>query len=397
MQNILSSRIIRGLLVLGIALVEAWTAPAAYATTRPVPGQLLPWQRGWKNFDGKYLRLDGTGAFSCYSLDGQTCSRASPVAWRADYHPSLECRADGPDGAWCERAYAGTFARWFNYEALGHNVRLAKSLRGHTMCESYDAQNCDWNVGGDEPTLLAMIRPLVCGAEHRAVTGISGYDTPGHWCATPEIVQRDRDVPLQAGATVPVDDLPSWVGRDYPGWIVRANVPQGGELTIEAPAVGRPVDPAELPRQSDFTAGYTVGTATSGPFFKLSSGRVLRAMSAISPPSPQGALTVAVRVGVAGDLCFQHMAGVTGNVLDSISISDGWDVFNRTLSPALSAISSREGGAGQVQVPRLRLRSTEGVSVTEVITITAREVPRSGDGSDNHSGLSVAVRCPGIY
>jgi hypothetical protein len=27
------------------------------------------------------------------------------------------------------------------------------------------------------------VRPLVCGADHRAKWGVTGYDDPRHWCS----------------------------------------------------------------------------------------------------------------------------------------------------------------------------------------------------------------------
>ena len=52
---------------------------------------------------------------------------------------------------------------------------------GNPACASYDAQNCLWgqNVNQIE---FNRVHPLVCGAAHRSVWGVSGYEDPNHWC-----------------------------------------------------------------------------------------------------------------------------------------------------------------------------------------------------------------------
>jgi hypothetical protein len=29
---------------------------------------------------------------------------------------------------------------------------------------------------------FSRVQPLVCGAEHRTVWGVTGYEDPNHWC-----------------------------------------------------------------------------------------------------------------------------------------------------------------------------------------------------------------------
>lgn len=52
---------------------------------------------------------------------------------------------------------------------------------GNVACVSRDnGKTCDWSGYANKPT--ASSKSLVCGAAHRAVYGISGYDRPNHWC-----------------------------------------------------------------------------------------------------------------------------------------------------------------------------------------------------------------------
>ena len=56
------------------------------------------------------------------------------------------------------------------------------NMKGNVECMSTDGSNCYW---GQCPstTVPKGIKPLVCGDMHKKVYGITGYDTPGHWCS----------------------------------------------------------------------------------------------------------------------------------------------------------------------------------------------------------------------
>jgi hypothetical protein len=52
---------------------------------------------------------------------------------------------------------------------------------GNPACASYDGKNCLWgqSIGDIDFT---RVRPLVCGAEHRKLYGVTGFEDPNHWC-----------------------------------------------------------------------------------------------------------------------------------------------------------------------------------------------------------------------
>jgi hypothetical protein len=52
---------------------------------------------------------------------------------------------------------------------------------GNPACASYDGKNCLWgqSIGDIDFT---RVRPLVCGAAHRQLYGVTGFEDPNHWC-----------------------------------------------------------------------------------------------------------------------------------------------------------------------------------------------------------------------
>jgi hypothetical protein len=76
-------------------------------------------------------------------------------------------------------------ARWPSYNFPPPNGGLlVYTIRpdGNPACASYDASGCLWGVKYDQLDFRRM-RPLVCGAEHRARWGTTGYEDPRHWCS----------------------------------------------------------------------------------------------------------------------------------------------------------------------------------------------------------------------
>lgn len=53
---------------------------------------------------------------------------------------------------------------------------------GNPACASYDASGCLWGRSYEQID-FRRVRPLVCGEEHRAKWGVTGYEDPKHWCA----------------------------------------------------------------------------------------------------------------------------------------------------------------------------------------------------------------------
>jgi len=52
---------------------------------------------------------------------------------------------------------------------------------GNPACASYNGRDCLWGVSSNQ-IQFNRVQPLVCGARHRAVWGVTGYENPRHWC-----------------------------------------------------------------------------------------------------------------------------------------------------------------------------------------------------------------------
>ena len=52
---------------------------------------------------------------------------------------------------------------------------------GNPACASYDGRNCLWGKKRDDID-FTRVKPLVCGAAHRELYGVTGFEDPNHWC-----------------------------------------------------------------------------------------------------------------------------------------------------------------------------------------------------------------------
>ena len=81
------------------------------------------------------------------------------------------------------------FAQWRsgNFPPPNAGVLVYRIIGGNPACASYDGRNCLW--GKTEAKLISIkFKPLVCGADHRAKYGVTGYEDPKHWC---NLAKRD--------------------------------------------------------------------------------------------------------------------------------------------------------------------------------------------------------------
>ena len=62
---------------------------------------------------------------------------------------------------------------------------------GNPACASYDAAHCLWGLSYDQID-FTRVRPLACGAEHRARWGVTGYESLKHWCNLARRLSADR-------------------------------------------------------------------------------------------------------------------------------------------------------------------------------------------------------------
>jgi hypothetical protein len=58
---------------------------------------------------------------------------------------------------------------------------FAITNEGNPACASYDGRNCLWGKTIGEID-FTRVRPLVCGAGHRKLYGVTGFEDPNHWC-----------------------------------------------------------------------------------------------------------------------------------------------------------------------------------------------------------------------
>lgn len=70
----------------------------------------------------------------------------------------------------------------------GTPVPLRFSATGQVECMSSDGKNCAWQTDDAGCTGLLQspvspVNPLSCGEQHQQLYGITGYDTPEHWCS----------------------------------------------------------------------------------------------------------------------------------------------------------------------------------------------------------------------
>jgi hypothetical protein len=121
------------------------------------------------------VRVSSTGVPECASADGKKCSRA-PTGMFCTTWLSLLQKA----GASGERGV---------YPPMGGDY----SHREHFCrpCPAMLTSRVLRDVDSDAPCLLRAVscnisgiaaKPLRCGADHKRAWGITGWDTPGHWC-----------------------------------------------------------------------------------------------------------------------------------------------------------------------------------------------------------------------
>ena len=63
----------------------------------------------------------------------------------------------------------------------GGRLVFTITSNGTPACASYDGANCLWGLTTRDID-FRRVRPLVCGAAHRKVHGVTGFENPNHWC-----------------------------------------------------------------------------------------------------------------------------------------------------------------------------------------------------------------------
>lgn len=105
-----------------------------------------------------------------------------------------------------ERWQEGTFA-----PPNGGLLVFAITSDGNPACASYDARSCLWGQSMRDID-FAKVRPLVCGAAHRSLYGVTGFEDPKHWCNLARGERAAQPAPAKPPAPVGGYRLTEWSG-----------------------------------------------------------------------------------------------------------------------------------------------------------------------------------------
>lgn len=188
---------------------------------------------------------------------------------------------------------------------------------GHVGCASEDGIHCK---PGPLSAFTRPIRPLVCGDAHRRAYGMTGYDTPGHWCT-------DIRAQLFRPAAVPPVRRPAWtlqeegevVGRrvgqirmplgvwtlaDRPTWIVRFELPMSHHSWLDvAMTDAAPADRAFFLDPARRSTGVTL---SAGSMTLMNDGAGLYGHPSLDD---QRRGTLVIRIDGSGQPRFVQVAG----------------------------------------------------------------------------------------
>lgn len=125
------------------------------------------------------VQSDPTKQVGCIpvNINNYVCDKCSPKPANLNFTPQ---DASKRSAAGCNL----TPTPWtcYPWSASGNsNGPIHKNECGDVECQSTDGKNCQWGKCPNT-TPDSNNNPLVCGAMHKALYGITGYDTPGHWC-----------------------------------------------------------------------------------------------------------------------------------------------------------------------------------------------------------------------
>jgi hypothetical protein len=74
---------------------------------------------------------------------------------------------------------AGSLGNW---QCIGDINSPIKRIDGDVACMSPDGRGCNWGSCTDPSKQISNPNFLKCGEMHKKLYGITGYDTPDHWC-----------------------------------------------------------------------------------------------------------------------------------------------------------------------------------------------------------------------
>ncbi|HEY1399503.1 hypothetical protein [Roseateles sp.] len=415
------------LIALSALILLGGTLSGTVLATSPPAASPTEWKK-W--YDG-WVRLEADGNLSCLSFNGTHCSWNRPVSepgkvpaselqplvcgtahaakWgnRTGYNDANNLSGDRH---WCRSAYATYFAKWQDYSILGARHWLSETPAGDAMCHSTDGKTCTLVLPGESQPPSGDVHPVVCGAHHRRIDreqelerqpdftgkGKEGYDTPGHWCATPKI---DEDFgKQQATADWTQIEAKGWAHFIEPAMLMRVRVPQGRSLILRTEAL---LEKPVVFQQQEL----------SKAFFGLEFGKQLRfhlgdthveappSWKALDPSSDE--VIVAATVTPEGNACF--FSGKSGDrfFADANLIGDTRQILDDAQQPVRFTASSAEavamlmGGKPMTAVGPVDWRADTGAdfAIDKVLMLYARFVPVEGDITGKKRPIYYAADC----
>lgn len=92
---------------------------------------------------------------------------------------------------WCKQGnqwLTGTSSWFCGGDSMNIDTPLRYNEQGDMECFSTNARDCAWGNGTGQKCVnyvnnnYKSVRPLVCGAHHKAIYSGGGYDSKNHWC-----------------------------------------------------------------------------------------------------------------------------------------------------------------------------------------------------------------------
>jgi len=146
------------------------------------------------------IRINSAGNVECMAPDGANClwsvdgcaatlasppSNLNPLSCGPAHYALYGITGYADPTHWCFIGWEA-MKPWLCLPSLTSPVRL--NPEGNVECLATDGKNCEWgSVSCSEiivadPSGVAGQDPLVCGADHDSIYGITGYDDTSHWC-----------------------------------------------------------------------------------------------------------------------------------------------------------------------------------------------------------------------
>ncbi|WP_343632508.1 hypothetical protein [Roseateles sp.] len=385
-----------------------WTTPPKDrgGVVSPTTTEATPWRR----WGGTWIRLEADGNLSCFSFNGKHCEWKNAIKNPYD-HPQWEVQplvcgvkhhlqwgvngynddADYGYGTehWCRSAYAEVYATWHDYSVLGFDMLLSETPAGDAMCLSANGRTCASTTEINAwPMQAQPLKPLVCGAHHRRMLGFTGYDQPEHWCRSPKITHRKKNVDI--GREIYYLPVTDWLAEQEPAMIVRADL--SDDLSMSLGATVRIQEPWLKGMGKEGQVGFGLGAKQAV---------IIEQYIFASPwkgKASTGLTTAALATTSAGRLCFfgsQTPMDPTGKSFFQVAPLRGnsSSVMAKAKQPDFKVVRSPY----KLMPPQVAIKPSEenlrDLVVSDFLITLAREVPVEGDLTGKRERISYIKDC----